>query len=245
MSLKQWNIIHSIAISIGIAVFHLTGLLWPVLLLALFSLIVLWRTQWYTISNLKPAGGYANLLTLLRYILILLIVAISPVWPLWSIGCLLIITVMLDGVDGYLARKLNHVTKFGALFDLETDALFIAVTGMMLYHRHIAGEWLLPAMYMRYFYVFVIILLQLNRIQEKRTRFGPAIAFIMCSSLILSFFYQTRVTSIFLMIASALILLSFVYSFFGVLSQRPQGSVKSWSSRRAWARRSRKSRRLI
>lgn len=58
------------------------------------------------------------------------------------------------------------------------------------------------------------------------------IAFIMCSSLILSFFYQTWVTAIILQIASTLILISFVYSFVGVLSQRAPGSAKSWRSRR-------------
>ena len=35
----------------------------------------------------------------------------------WLFFCLLI----LDLIDGYLARKLGHVTKFGALFELTLD----------------------------------------------------------------------------------------------------------------------------
>jgi phosphatidylglycerophosphate synthase len=150
----------------------------------------------------------------------LLIVIFSDVWPVWSLGFLFAIPVLLDGLDGYLARKLNHITKFGALFDLETDSLFMTLTGMILYHRHIVGAWLLPAAYMRYFYVLVIAILQLNRIQEKRTRFGPFIAFIMFVSVILEFILQAEVTKVILFCASSLIVLSFIYSFFGVISQR-------------------------
>jgi phosphatidylglycerophosphate synthase len=220
MSLKQWNIIHSIVILMTLAAFHLTGRYWPVVAVAFLSVILLWTTQWYTISNLKPAGGYANLLTLLRYILILMIVAFSHVWPLWSLGLLFAIPVLLDGIDGYLARKLNHASKFGALFDLETDSLFMALTGMILYQRHIVGAWLLPAAYLRYFYVLVIAILRLNRIQEKRTQFGPFIAFVMFIGLILEYLFQSAATRVFLFTASCLIVLSFIYSFFGVLAQR-------------------------
>jgi phosphatidylglycerophosphate synthase len=219
MSLKQWNIIHSIAILIALAAFHLTGSYWPVLAVAFLSVILLWTSQWYTISNIKPAGGYANLVTLTRYILQLLIVVSSNIWPLWSLGFLLIIPVLLDGLDGYLARRLNHVTKFGALFDAETDSLFIMFAGIILYQKHIVGAWLLPAAYLRYFYVLAMAILQLNRIQEKRTQFGPFIAFIMFASLILEFLFQSAATRIILFAASCLIALSFIYSFFGILSQ--------------------------
>lgn len=220
MSLNQWNIIHSIGILMALAVFHLTGWYWPVIAFVLLSLILLWTSQWYTISKLKPAGGYANLVTLLRYILLLLIVIFSDVWPVWSLGLLFAIPVLLDGLDGYLARKLNHITKFGALFDLETDSLFMTFTGMILYHKNIVGSWLLPAAYMRYFYVLAIAILQLNRIQEKRTRFGPFIAFIMFVSVILEFLFQGAVTKVILFCASCLIVVSFIYSFFGVIAQR-------------------------
>jgi phosphatidylglycerophosphate synthase len=220
MSLKQWNIIHSIAILIALAVFHVTGIYWPILAVAFLSLILLWTSQWYTISNLKPAGGYANYVTLLRYILLLLIAAFSNIWPMWSLGLLFAIPMLLDGLDGYLARRLNHATRFGALFDLETDSLFVTLSGMILYQRHIVGIWLLPAAYMRYFYVLVIAVLQLNRIQEKRTQFGPFIAGIMFVSLILEFLFQSALTRIILFIASVFIVLSFIYSFFGVMAQR-------------------------
>jgi phosphatidylglycerophosphate synthase len=220
MSLKQWNIIHSIAILIGLAVFHLTGWYWAVITVAFLSVILLWTTQWYTISHIKPAGGYANLLTLVRYVLILMIAAFSGIWPLWSLGFLFSIPVLLDGLDGYIARRSNHLTKFGALFDLETDSLFMTMTGMILYQRHTVGAWLLPAAYMRYFFVLIIAVLQLNRIQDKRTRFGPFIAFIMAGSLVLEFLFRSAVTRVILFFAACLIILSFIYSFITIVKQR-------------------------
>ena len=220
MSLKQWNIIHSIFILIALAVFHLTGLYWPVAAVAFLSVILLWTTQWYTISHLKPAGGYANMLTFLRYILQLLIVVFSNIWPLWSLGLLFSIPVLLDGLDGYLARRFNHVSKFGAMFDLETDSLFITLTGIILYNRHIIGGWILPVAYMRYFYVLLIAILQVNTIQEKRTRFGPFIAFIMFVSLILEFLFQSLATRIILFAASCMIVISFIYSLLDIITQK-------------------------
>jgi phosphatidylglycerophosphate synthase len=220
MSLQQWNIIHSIFILIGFAVFHLTGWYWPVTATAFFSVILLWATQWYTISHLKPAGGYANMLTFLRYILQLLIFAFSNIWPLWSLGLLFSIPVLLDGLDGYLARRFNHISKFGALFDMETDSLFLSLTGIILYKGNIIGAWIFPAAYLRYFYILLIAVLHVNNIQEKRTRFGPYIAFIMFVSLILEFLFQSTVTRIILFAASCMIVLSFIYSFLGVVSKR-------------------------
>ena len=223
MSLKQWDIIHSVFILIALAAFHLTGWYWPVLAVAFLSVILMWTSQWYTISHLKPAGGYANWVTLLRYIMLLLIAAFSGVWPLWSLGLLLSIPLLLDGLDGYLARRLNQTTKFGGMFDMETDSLFIVLAGMILYKRNIVGAWLLPAAYIRYFYVLLLALLQLNRLQEKSTRFGPFIALIMFVSLILEFLFQSSATWIILFTASCLIVISFAYSFFGIITQGRDG----------------------
>jgi hypothetical protein len=57
MSLKQWNIIHSLVISTGLFVLYLFDVWWPVLIIAFLSGGVLWISQWYIISHLKPLGG--------------------------------------------------------------------------------------------------------------------------------------------------------------------------------------------
>ena len=60
---------------------------------------------------------------------------------IWLFLCLLI----LDLVDGYLARKLGHETKFGALFELSLDLLthtFVwTLSGLAIALALIALEW--------------------------------------------------------------------------------------------------------
>jgi phosphatidylglycerophosphate synthase len=220
MSLRQWNIIHALAISAGLIIFHFSGLYWPVLLFAFLSVMLLWTSQWYTISHLKPAGGYGNLVTLFRYLSVILIVSMSGSWSVRFTGLLFIIPVALDGLDGFLARRMDQISRLGALFDPETDSLFVALAGSMLYSRHIAGAWLLPAVYMRYFYVILLTILRLNGIPEKRTRLGPAVAVAMFISLINAFVFPSALSGVLLMAAAGMVVLSFGYSFIDVISRR-------------------------
>ena len=72
-------------------------------------------------------------------------------WPItimlrWGIATLLFISLLiLDVVDGYLARKLGHATKFGAVFeqtiDLLTHTFVWTLSGLALAPFIIALEW--------------------------------------------------------------------------------------------------------
>lgn len=61
------------------------------------------------------------------------------------------VALVLDAVDGYVARRTGTVSAFGARFDMETDAFLIAVLSV-----HVAPElgwWVLTIGAMRYAYV--------------------------------------------------------------------------------------------
>ena len=68
----------------------------------------------------------ANLITLSRLILLVLVVWISyqPVgaWHFASFFLIILIFVS-DGLDGYIARKRNETSLFGALFDIAGDRI--------------------------------------------------------------------------------------------------------------------------
>jgi len=68
----------------------------------------------------------ANLITLSRLLLLLAVVAIAyqPPSP-WQLGnvILLILVFVTDGLDGYVARRRNEATLFGALFDIAGDRI--------------------------------------------------------------------------------------------------------------------------
>jgi len=220
MSLKQWNILHGASVSAGIIVFHITGLLWPLPVMALISLVILWTSQWNAISKLKPAGGYGNLVTGFRYLLVVFILFISGMITVRSYGISLIVPVLLDVADGYLARHRKQVSGFGMLFDLETDSLLVASAGLILYNNDMAGAWILPPVYMRYVYLFVLVLFRLNGVPEKRTRFGPMVAGIMNFSLLYALILPSFLSRIILFISGGMIVASFGYSFFDVLKRR-------------------------
>ena len=68
----------------------------------------------------------ANLVTLSRLLLLLLVVALSYVPPTpWQFAnfFLIILIFVSDGFDGYVARKRNETSLFGALFDIAGDRI--------------------------------------------------------------------------------------------------------------------------
>ena len=68
----------------------------------------------------------ANLITLSRLLLLLLVVALQyrPVdaWQLANFFLVVLIFIS-DGLDGYVARKRNEASQFGALFDIAGDRI--------------------------------------------------------------------------------------------------------------------------
>jgi CDP-diacylglycerol---glycerol-3-phosphate 3-phosphatidyltransferase len=68
----------------------------------------------------------ANLVTLSRLLILLLVVWISYLPPTpWALANLVLIILIFvsDGLDGYIARKRNETSLFGALFDIAGDRI--------------------------------------------------------------------------------------------------------------------------
>lgn len=63
---------------------------------------------------------------------------------------------LLDGVDGWLARRSRMTSEFGARLDMETDALFVAVLSLLVWQFDKAGPWVLLSGLMRYLFAAVI-----------------------------------------------------------------------------------------
>lgn len=63
------------------------------------------------------------------------------------------VATMLDGVDGWLARRTQMASPFGARFDMETDALLIQVLAILAWQYDKAGAWVLACGLLRYVFV--------------------------------------------------------------------------------------------
>ena len=90
-----------------------------------------------------------NLLTLLRIALIplLFIVYFSSIkfaMPLAAI--IFILAGITDWLDGYLARRLNQTSAFGAFLDPVADKLIVAFALVLIVYRHPSMYILIPAL---------------------------------------------------------------------------------------------------
>ena len=103
--------------------------------------------------------GAANALTLARagYVALLLGTVVEGVvlsenlrWALVLSG---LIVLLLDGADGWTARRTGLASPFGARFDMEVDALFVLVLTMLVARAGAAGGWVMITGLLRYLFV--------------------------------------------------------------------------------------------
>jgi phosphatidylglycerophosphate synthase len=99
------------------------------------------------------ALGLANRVTLTRATLVAGVAALvvqswSTSVPRPLIVSLSVVALVLDGVDGWLARRNGGVTRLGAAFDMETDAFLILV--LSVYVAPVDGWWVLAIGLARY-----------------------------------------------------------------------------------------------
>ena len=59
----------------------------------------------------------------------------------------------LDGIDGWLARRARLASRFGARFDMETDALTVLALSALVWQMDKVGPWVLAIGLMRYVFV--------------------------------------------------------------------------------------------
>ena len=89
-----------------------------------------------------------NLLTVLRVLLIpifILLFYLPYSWSYMAASTVFAIAAATDWLDGYLARRLEQSTPFGAFLDPVADKLMVAVALVLLVQEH-ANVWLtLPA----------------------------------------------------------------------------------------------------
>jgi phosphatidylglycerophosphate synthase len=104
-----------------------------------------------------PRFGAANAVTTIRLMLTCLLAGL--VWQrasaeaAWFAVALATPVALLDGVDGWLARRHRVGSAFGARFDMETDAFFILVLSVLAWRHGKAGGWVLLSGLMRYAFV--------------------------------------------------------------------------------------------
>ena len=102
--------------------------------------------------------GAANRITLLRATWVLAVAGLVLHGPLsdraawwiigWSTGAM-----VLDGVDGQVARRLGGASRFGARLDMEVDAFLLLALSVLVWQGGKVGTWVLAVGGIRYLFV--------------------------------------------------------------------------------------------
>ncbi len=89
-----------------------------------------------------------NLLTLLRILLIPVFVVVYYLpgdWSPWLAASIFALAAITDWLDGYLARRLNQQSPFGAFLDPVADKLMVAVALVVLVETYSTPMITIPA----------------------------------------------------------------------------------------------------
>jgi len=134
--------------------------------------------------------GAANQVTLARGALVALLAALLGERAAPATASVAVVVacgaMALDGVDGWLARRSGTTSGFGARFDMETDAAFVAVLSLLVWQFGKAGPWVLLSGLMRYLFAGLVVLIpRLERPVPSTTR-GKSIAVLQMIALIVA-----------------------------------------------------------
>ncbi|MGB0838830.1 MAG: CDP-alcohol phosphatidyltransferase family protein [Chitinophagales bacterium] len=211
--IEKWTRLHALGVMVSVCMSIGFGNNYGLLVCGLCSTVyVLYanRTTWQAAGTF---GGMANGITTFRIITMLVILQTYPTIPDLYIGLLSLLILVLDGFDGYFARKNKTTSLFGEYYDKECDALYVMILALIIYQTQKAEIWVLGLGLIRYVYVLALIFFKPPEQKETRSFFEQSIAVILMASLLLCFVTDRMVFYPLLVIATGLLLYSFGRSF--------------------------------
>jgi phosphatidylglycerophosphate synthase len=134
--------------------------------------------------------GAANQVTVVRGVLVALLAGLigertDTGAPLLAVLVATLVAI-LDGVDGWLARRSRMASAFGARFDMETDAALILVLAVLAWLFGKAGPWVVACGVLRYAFVGAGMLLPWLRTALPPSGRRRAIAVVQMVALIIA-----------------------------------------------------------
>ena len=174
--LSPWLSRHAAVMLVAVAVtIVLPSGIW-LAVAALASFAELGYRERARLTVLQPYGGYANQLTTLRLGLLLIAAALMSELPDLWLWLLLAANVAVDVVDGYVARRTQQVSPFGAVFDREVDAVFVLVAYLYFFVVEGLPAWVLIPGLLPYVYRLSTLARRSKPAPEHRERLAPFLA---------------------------------------------------------------------
>ncbi len=144
-------------VAVGLAAVEVAGFASAVVVAAASVFTVLAAVVLARVERFHPHAGFgtANRITVARAALNCLLVGlvadpatVAAAWPQglgWAVIGLTLLSLALDGIDGYAARRTGAASRFGARFDVEVDALLLVALAALAFLLGKAGAWVLAS----------------------------------------------------------------------------------------------------
>jgi phosphatidylglycerophosphate synthase len=209
---KPWT--YANALSMLVATAFVLWLSYPPLLafvgaLCFFFLVAQARGAW------TPRGsfGLPNTVTTLRLVLTMAMLLAFAREPAWVLAGAALVNLLLDVVDGWLARRSGLSGEFGARYDIEADALLVLALGILLHHRGLAGPWVILAGAWRYLYVLTPLVFPTPKGEARRSRHGRFAYVLMLTCFMVTLVLPVGVGAPLALLGTVAVSLSFLHSF--------------------------------
>lgn len=210
----RWSLGHSIAILMATVVCLQLQTAVPLIVLCGLSFAFLWWRHADFLKQQRLFAGPANWITVSRFIIIAYVLTFFEVLPLPILVSLLSIAVLMDVLDGYIARRTNTQSDFGALFDMEVDSFYVLAMGLYFHFTTDFGLWLLIPGSIRYIYDIVRIVIVDEKFEPKRQSLAVFLAGFNFVLLIAALLLPSDLSLLVLLISLMVVCASFSRSFF-------------------------------
>ena len=172
----------------------------------------LWSGR-YLLSAFKLGVGRANWVTILRISIIsYLLLFYAEITPS-GLAIILVLTLCLDGLDGYLARRFNEAGEFGQNFDLEADSFAICGLCLMVCQLRDLNWLLIGAGSLRYSYILLVRFTVTTPSIEPKRKYASVIAVTFYILLVVNILWNAIWLTWILYIGVVLLAISFLRSY--------------------------------
>jgi phosphatidylglycerophosphate synthase len=161
----------------------------------------------------KGRFGPANLVTTSRLLITLWVLLGFAAQPGFVLAAVALGNLLLDLLDGWLARRTGQSSEFGARYDMETDALFVLVLAVLLFTRGIAGSWVIMAGLWRYLYVLAPACFPTTAPEDRRSRHGRFLYVFNIVSFLLALVVPPSAGALLALAGTLAVSASFIHSF--------------------------------
>lgn len=206
---KNWSFIHAVINIVFFGISFSTGYYSIWLTISTLSFLYFISFLPFYVTGFPLKIGYANIITLFRlFLLIVLAFYHTDIENLFLFFTFLFL-IILDGIDGYIARRFHQTSEMGECLDMETDAFMVLVLSWIHFSEGRLGYWILIPGSLKYFYTVLFYFKEWGNKEFLRKKIRALIAVVFFVSLITPFVFASSISQPICMVASMLIIISF------------------------------------